>query len=144
MESLIILCHRLNPASHLAVLIKGECQAFTGQRRWITWYSIIDYEICLWRVALCSQAACGSRVCVLPPSLSPPSPPPHVPLLYLLVSTNVSVTVSSVIAVTLLPLLLPSHLCRAITIKQEWTSLLLCNNYSCDSAQGENDLIVSG
>lgn len=37
-----------------------------------------------------------------------------------------------------------SRHCRAMRVNCNCTSLLLCHNYSCDSAQGENDLIVSG
>ena len=42
------------------------------------------------------------------------------------------------------PCLLTRHHYRAMTVNCNCTSLLLCHNYSCDGAQGENDLIVSG
>lgn len=41
-----------NPAFHLAALIRGKCQPFTGRRRWIAWYSAIDCEKCLWSLRM--------------------------------------------------------------------------------------------
>lgn len=51
---------------------------------------------------------------------------------------------SFVISALPLSFLLTSHHYGAMTVNCNCTSLLLCHNYSCDSAQGENDLMVFG